>query len=353
MNLHVIQTFEEFIALETEWDMIVSEHYPDYFNYRHKWFRLYWKNFNENKKLSIIIFRDKEGKLVGIVPLCISKKKYKGIIPVKRAEFIADGKSDWNDFLYNPGVEPKDLIEKTFIYILQNQKCDELILHDLPEYSQTVEALKSKKFSYKSILKTQSICYFINTEGNYESYLTEETSKQHVRQDIRRLKRKLESQGIRAEIRMSQFNDPACDLETISSMHRKSQLRKGRISFFTDNRISGFYLDLMKEFREYCQLYYYYFNEIPVSYVFGFRFNHRFYYWNIGFNTDYQQYSPSKLLLNEIIHRSFTDDTAVFNFMKGDTDYKGKWSKQYKTNVQFKLYNNKGLQGLINRFRSL
>ena len=64
-----------------------------------------------------------------------------------------------------------------------------------------------------------------------------------------------------------------------------------------------------------------YLNEEVISIHYGFEHNNRYYYFGSAFNKNYNEYSPGKILLNEIISECF-ESSMLLDFQKTEDAYK-------------------------------
>ena len=85
-------------------------------------------------------------------------------------------------------------------------------------------------------------------------------------------------------------------------------------------------------------------------------------YWNGGLDTDYDVYSPSKLLFNELIKYSFENNYKYFDFMRGSDPFKLQWTNEINLNYILSKKNFRAelsymlkfglLSPLVDKFRS-
>lgn len=309
---------------------------------------MHWLNiFGKSTQLRIIQHQPTNT----FLPLVIKNKRYKKIFPVKVIQFLGSPEADWCDIV-STGFKANEHLATIWKQAL-NTHWHEMLLHNIPEQSTLIPFLSALvKKNNKTILKPHTKCYYINTTGKWETYLQNQTSKQFVQQDTRRLFRRLNEAGLEVSLEKSTLNNIASDIAEMDKMNGLSQARKGRKSVYASKQRKLFIENLLTHLgpKNHVKLFYLCFNKQKVAYVLAFYHNNIFYYYNIGFNTAYKKYSPSKLLLYQLIKQCFNDNTTEFNFMRGESEYKLKWTKQYRVNYQFKMLNPKKI---INLFRSV
>jgi CelD/BcsL family acetyltransferase involved in cellulose biosynthesis len=67
----------------------------------------------------------------------------------------------------------------------------------------------------------------------------------------------------------------------------------------------------------------------------------------MAFDPNYSNLYPSKLLLYELVKYCHANNLKEFHFMRGETDYKSKWTKTHRINYRFTFQNRKSLYGKI------
>ena len=301
----------------------------------------------ENKKL-ILEFRQ-QNKALAIVPLIITQRRFKNILPWKVLRFFGQPFSDWNDVLIS---KHSDKVFEGLLYELNQSRANEIVLQNLAETPPFLEFLK-KRHTKNLHIKKQTPCYYIETTGDFETYIKQSTSKQFVQQDIRRLFRKLDAENKTVTLCEIPANEIIKEYPTFSELHKSSQFLQQRKSYFFDPSTKKYFLDLIRQYspKGQLRLYYLKFSDIKVAFVLALYFQQTFYYWNIGYDPDYKAYSPSKLLLYKLVKQCFTDETKEINLMRGDSYYKTKWTKTFRINYQVRILPTKGLTGIINKIR--
>ncbi len=350
LSSKIISTIEDFLSLKRKWNILLGNSHSENIHLTFDWLFTWWKYFSGNKRSLFVILFFEETRIIGIAPLMKERTTFKKFVPWNRILFLGDPESDWHDFII---AEKRHLVIKLMFDILIKENVSEIILHNIPESSLNLPFLRAYDKGPYTVVKKQTRCYYVNTKKQWEYYYKNETSKKFVRQDIRRLHNRLSLD--QCYFKESNFENIRNDLNMITLMHQMSQRRKERTSFFSEKKYYAFFKDIIEIWAKNNQvrLFYLLINEIPVAYVLGFYYNKIFYYYNIGFNTDYKKYSPSKLLLYELIKILFHEECVELNFMRGDSDYKRRWTKDFRINYQIKWFNNNGFSGLINKYRSL
>lgn len=317
-------------------------------NMHFDWYKAWYASRQVKPKLMILIACN-GSKAVAIIPLVKQYTKFKGILPWSRISFLGEPEGDW----YEPYISEIALSENgSLVAEILKIKSSETILHNIPSESSFLSILKNS--SLARFIKPHGKCFYVDTTQAWDDYY-QTTSKQYIQQDLRRIKRRLDESKIQVDFIESRFEDITKDMEIMKALHTESQSAQGRTSMFETKEGMDFINSLIHYFApsNKIRLFFLLFNEQPVSFALNLYFKRKLYYWIIGFKQPFKKYSPSKLLLQAILKQCFKEDTQEFSFMRGDSEYKRKWSSEYRMNYQFKYLNQKGLAGIINRFRSV
>ena len=95
----IISDFGAFKKIKPEWDKLLETTYGHFPFLCHDWFHIWLKHFlNKNKLHIFLVF--KNDVLIGIAPFLIKSPKYKGVLKLKRVEFIGNIHSPIRDFIF-------------------------------------------------------------------------------------------------------------------------------------------------------------------------------------------------------------------------------------------------------------
>jgi len=149
------------------------------------------------------------------------------------------------------------------------------------------------------------------------------------------------------------ISNPRWDVETIiskaSRIHVKRQGELGRKSFYSEELSRKFIFSVLRanEANGYLRTYWLRFENNEIAYMIGFEIKGVFYAWNMAFDSKYANFFLSKLLLFEIIRDCHNRKLKEFNFMRGEGDYKAKWTKTFRKNYRFVIKNKSHIYGKL------
>jgi CelD/BcsL family acetyltransferase involved in cellulose biosynthesis len=108
MTIKVVTSLDELFALRPVWQTLFAsnENHTPFQSW--EWHYAWWKHFGRPGALRILI-AESRGKVLGIAPLCLSST-FRGW-PLKHLTFISRKRSDYLDFLVQPGAETEFFTE--------------------------------------------------------------------------------------------------------------------------------------------------------------------------------------------------------------------------------------------------
>ncbi len=341
MTIHKINTITEFESFKDKWDNLVKGINFTKINSYFIWNYLLYKNLYDHNELFILIAEDEKG-IAGIAPLIIQKRR-KIFLSYKTACFIGNEYSDWNDFII---VRDNVEVIREFIRYIFKNGIDEILLNNINDSSKNLNVLKDIRKNY-ILYKIKTKCYYIKSnKTTWEDYLKNFTSKKFIQKDLRKLKRKFDNN--RWEV-LEVYKDLKKYFDVIIRLHNESQIRKNRRSLYVDKQFINFILEIMDEWEKngMIRIFVLLLNNIQISYAIIFTDNNFYYGWQQGFDIDYSEFSPTKFLMSRIIMDAFEKKISEFHFMRGEDDYKSKWTKDYRENYQFRIYKKNLLNSLF------
>jgi CelD/BcsL family acetyltransferase involved in cellulose biosynthesis len=81
-------------------------------------------------------------------------------------------------------------------------------------------------------------------------------------------------------------------------------------------------------------------NNRVISIAFALKFAGVFYYWIPAFDTEFIKYSLSKVHIQNLLKSCFEQYYTEFDFMRGDEEYKFKWTNAIHKSYDMRIYRN-------------
>ena len=199
-RVQVIADYDEFTALEADWNDAVARAQVPHPFLRHEWVRTWWDSFGPstrfgrsgqaNRQLHIILVRD-EGRIVGIAPLMRESAVIYGL-PVRRIAMLANDHTPRTDFVVAGHAD--DVYRAIWNALVgELDHWDVLQLTQLPNTSPTISAMSRLAAAERLPIGTwkSSDSPYVELEGTWDSYWARLPSKfrSNLRNRLSRLTR--------------------------------------------------------------------------------------------------------------------------------------------------------------------
>jgi CelD/BcsL family acetyltransferase involved in cellulose biosynthesis len=347
-TVEIVTDDEKFDSLETEWNELVNQSNVRFYQL-FLWLRNWWKHFNKDADLHIILIRF-NGSLVGIAPLYIEKfsllriYKYKYLrllgstIPKKQVNmsFYKYGMSDYLDFIVHPDMEEQ--VVDIFIDYLKSSHCpfDIAIFHDTPDDSFIKNRLVPglKKRNYKVQLAISEKCPIIELTETIEDYLMSLDS--NTRHKLRYTDRAVNQKKVFLINSVSNVSRVPAALKNLKRLHQQRWHNQNEPGVFADTRYGSFLFDVCIEAAEDDLLWMYavYDDSQCIAVNCNFQFKNRIYDYVKAFDDQHPlaKYRPGYAIQLAIIKKAIKKNIPILDLMRGDEYYKMKLANNVNTN---------------------
>ncbi len=332
------------------WNSLLELSPSPKFQYDFQYMLAWSKYLREDWKPFLLLVKE-NNKVKGIFPLMYKDEKRRGIVPYRRIRFLGYTFTDFSVIL----ADEKDLAKVTIAALkwlfFGKLRWELLILDDLVEGNPVIKALQTWfNKNTKTYNEHKGKYYFINLEKPWEEIWLE-SSRKFVRRNINLAQNRLNKEGNSWEVTINPNFNTEKLIETASLIHIKRQNELKRPSFYSDPKTKEFIKTIINENRKIEKFHSYWlkFKENYIAYDFYFEQDNILYSWNGAFHPDYAKFYPSRLLLFKTLQDCYYNKKNIkeFNFMRGESDYKSKWTKDYRANYRFTIKNTDHLYGKI------
>ena len=337
MKISEIQIYNDFNngEISNHWNNLVSASKRPIIFQRIEWLKNWWINFSGNKRLLIFSIREHQ-EPIGIIPLMI-----KNSLGIENVSLIGDKLYDYFDFIVKKNRE-KDAIDN-FIEFLRKQKVTTLDLKSIPGYSEVYSILKKKieNGQLKGKIQRTDLVPFVRISGGFDDFW--KTLKKSLRDDLKRQKKRLETQAGNLEFGLCKSDKEILKmLNTLFRFHIKRWESYGGHSVFRFKPYRDFYISLVKDLFEkgMVNIFYLSCSERIVACCFCFIFNNSLIYYTPAYNPTFSDYSPGKLLIEELIKFCYQNKFEKFDFGIGQEEYKRWWATDALPTYNLNLYLN-------------
>lgn len=259
-----------------------------------------------------------DGELIGIAPLFSANHEGR-----KKILFLGSIEiSDYLDFIYDP-AHGADFIAQTLTFLDQKYPEDskELLLVNLPESSPTVGFLEEtcRKLGWKMDSEHAYHTPAIQLAEDWDTYLAGIDKKQ--RHEIRRkMRRAAESPQEVSWYSVSEQENLEAEIESffklmITDADKKNFLTGGMRVQMQDIITWAFEAGILQLSFLTVE------GQKAASYL-CFDYQDHIWVYNSGFDPTFREYSPGWVMLSYLIQNAIENGKKVFDFMRGDEDYK-------------------------------
>ncbi len=300
-----------------------------------EWLYTWWKHFGDERELSILLAKEGE-EVIGIAPLMIEKKRILRYVPIKVVLFIGTGISDYSDFII---VKEREKVLNLFFEYLQKRRnlWDRVDLREIREDSPNLAVIQDnlEKQGFIGNICEIGKCPYIGTKNEWSSYYS--SLSKNFRQDIRTQYNRIEKNGLAYRIFSKEKEINNEFLGILIDTHLEGIAGKNKNSFLETEKGTSFLKVIVREFEKqgWVTINIVYIDEKVAAYALGFQYGNRYYYWNIGKDNRYDDFSPGKLLLHHMLTECFSNNTIKeFDLLRGQEHYKYRWTKLERKNYR-------------------
>ncbi|TMQ61027.1 MAG: GNAT family N-acetyltransferase [Candidatus Eisenbacteria bacterium] len=319
-----IQTFQEFLALEDEWNDLLDGSLADLPFLRHEWFRIWWSQFGVQHRLAIILGR-RGRKVCFAAPLMERSRRMMGL-PLTCLQSLTNDHSCRFDLLVREGEE--SALERFCGYLARRPRpWDLLLLQDVAEDSPVLPGLirAARNAGYRAEADHAYTCPYLPLGGSWADYWS--GLKPKFRSNIRNRSTRV---VLRGPLDFRVASDPeqvAAALAVGIELEQRSWKGNAGSAIASDPSVAAFYTQWMQVAadRGWARLSLLTVGSEPAAFDCGLRYRDRFYSVKIGYDPEFAPYSVGQLLKRELLQRLFAEGVREYDFLGEINDSKRDW----------------------------
>jgi len=364
-EIEIISTKHTLDALSEEWNELIEE--ADVHIYQtFEWLRVWWKYFGSGKELHIIVFRA-DSRIIGIAPMFIDKFSVMGkniyrclrfigskVMQPKGGSFSAElAFSDYLSLIIRPGFETE--VNRMFQkYInMHNHLFDEVLFEEVPEESTLLTGISTgdNNSGWEVTVENASVCPLINLPESWDELLAGLSS--NARYQIRRFVKRITEKGI-FKIHTAETPEEVKEaFEKLVVFHQNRWHSLGQPGIFMDERVLGFFREVTLELhkRGWLLMKTITADEKCVAVDLLYDFKGTIYMVQRGFDdsSEYESDSPGSVLLYYVIKEAIEDGRKIYDFLRGEENYKKRTANHLAQNKNMLLQKSNGRQVVNHR----
>ncbi len=321
MNIRIIRKLEQLDELKNDWINLV-ENQASFSIFEHfDWIRGFYSRIEE-KDILLLLMHDADNKLVGIFPFAVSTLKIKGM-QFKALVHASGNSADFSSFVIskeiNRKVSTKRIVSK--LIEIQPGNWDFFMidrLNDADAVSNLFRSYLSESIHGTYYVSSITPCIRLNEVFGEAKKLSNVS---------RRFKKLLSSSSIDITIDIPAEKDTLRELRELHSIQFPG-------AGFSHSSTVAFVDDLISSdnFAKYISVSTIRCDGKIIAGHFGFKFAGKFYYYVPVYDRDYKSNGPGQYLLMHMINHFKEKDYLVFDFLRGDEDYKDNWANTLNHN---------------------
>jgi CelD/BcsL family acetyltransferase involved in cellulose biosynthesis len=341
MTVKIIQTDEEFAALEPVWDELfeANANHTPYQSWR--WTAAWWRHFGTPGDLRLLV-AEEDGRVIGIAPLRL-KRRLHGF-RFRHLEVISSKRADYLDFLVRPGHETA-FFRQVMDVLSSSADSRFFELRDVRESSSNVSALVPQALRASRILalKVSQTCVSVPLPQSWETFLG--TVSKRTRMDIG-YDRRLFKRSFATELKIfTTLPDVLTGLDDLIAVHRSRWTREQGASYFDDQKIVAFEREVCERFAAAggYRLYVLYADGKPAAALSGVERNGVYYAQVFTHSPEFHKYSVGNVLMGMAIEDCIERGCTALDLTRGDEPYKFRWNGQPTRNLQLRSFRNRSV----------
>ncbi len=337
MDIIIIQTFEEFLTLEDEWNELTDQLGNRTLPLTHKWLSVWWPIFSVDESLHIICIREQE-KLLAIAPLMITKRNCCGV-SFKTTCLIENGYAPFIDVLFIPELtenKRKDIYNLMMDSITTDLSCFSKIPNENHFYT-----IATQDSNHSFGMDENLITPVIPTTGEWDDYFKSRPKKyrKSINRKYNRFK-KSDEYSIEKHTLTSSNNNFMDEMCTVSS---NSWKRKNNtdLSSFPGGKDFIFRLTDVYGPEGQVVLWFMRYQGIPISFEFHLIEKGVVYPLRADYDDRYKEHNPGTVLLYKVLEDCFADDSISEYFTCADEyEYLKYWTDLRANHVDIEVFRN-------------
>jgi len=337
LNIIEVTNNKDFFNLRHEWNELVLKSESNNIFLTWEWLFNWWTSFNNEKKLKILLLRENE-ELIGIAPLFLYNSNRRDTYLI---QFLGstDVGSDYLDFISKKGSE-NEVINEIFKYLNLNQDNWQIInLTDIPCKSASIGLMKKHyNNNYYTLIQKYTTCPYLSLPESHEIFLGSLSS--NMRYNIKRKRRKFEQKFEGQFIVVSEKNEIDKLYEELIRLNLNRMKIKKIDSPFNNKTFYQFHKNIISCFmaNDWLRLCFLKIKDNYIASLYIFKYGGKYYYYQSGFDPDWEKLSPGFLLFSYCIENAISESIKEFDFLQGEEEYKYLWTDKIRTNVNVKVY---------------
>jgi CelD/BcsL family acetyltransferase involved in cellulose biosynthesis len=332
-TVEVVTVYDDFLALEPAWNMLVQRAGIDHPFLTHEWVRTWWDAFGAGKRLHIVLVKARE-ELVAIAPLMLTEGRQYGM-RLRQLEFIFNVHTPRMDLVVTRARS--DVYRALWRYLAERQGLwDVLVLHQLPKGSRTLEELPqaAEADGFPAGVWASDASPYLVLEGTTAPEYMKSLGAKH-RSNMRNRTKRLNALGaVRLETIDTTHGLPEA-LEDGYRIEAAAWKGEAQTAIQCDPALTRFYSQMahVAAQKGWLRLHFLSVNGRRIAFAYSVVYGRKFYLLKAGYDPEFSPYSPFNLLCERTIEAGFDEGLLEFDFLGSDAEWKLRWTTTTRRHV--------------------
>jgi CelD/BcsL family acetyltransferase involved in cellulose biosynthesis len=338
LNIQVIEDPATFASMRGEWTELLRSSSSDCIFLSWEWLHTWWKHFGKHRRLFLVTVRSGT-ELVAVAPLT-SRRTWVGPLVLPVLEFAGTGTigSDYLDVIVRRNRESEALNGlASFLASLSMSLRLPRINKESGLATYLGKAMKHR--GYDCVQVAAEVCPFIGLGGmSFEDFLGTigPSHRYNFKRRLRNLDRDyevcIEYPKTDAERREA--------LRTVITLHLRRWTPRGGSDAFEGAGLIAFHdeFSALANDRGWLRLMVVKLDGQPVAAFYGFRYGHKFCFYQSGFDPEYARSSIGLVMVGLTIRDAIAEGATEYDMLHGDESYKFLWTKDVRQLIRLDIY---------------
>jgi CelD/BcsL family acetyltransferase involved in cellulose biosynthesis len=340
MNVRVIESDQEFVALEATWERLQSGAVVTSVFASYDWQHLWWKTYGAGRPLRLLVATSGD-EVVGILPLYVATETVLGL-PVRLLRFVGTGGDTSPDDL-GPVLAPEregEVARALADAVMSLEGWDVLQLHDMQPSAFTPvmeEAARGRSLPCRTG-RSERIS-FLTLPATWDAWL----ASLHRDRRYRVKKMRKDLLAAHPDARFFAWSDAAtldAGIDRLIHLHHTRWNHVGQSHGFSSEQYVGFHRAVMQACfaRDRLQLCALELGGQIVAMFYLYRFRGVIYLMQAGFDPAFAKLKPGLVLLGWIVEDAIRQGCTALDFLKGEHRYKDELANGERSTVYLSAF---------------
>jgi len=324
-----------FARIGERWDDLCRGSASDNVFLTWDWVETWWQAFGATKEPAAVAAYDGD-ELVGIAPLyrwrpdCRARQR--GLLLLGSGDSVSP---DYLSFIMRRGYE-RVAAPALLEHALKHGPAPVLDLRDVPEDSPLVEWLAEDGGAGICCWTAAAWaeCPYVLLPARWEDY--EGNLSSNMRYNLRRRTRRMLDQFGARLVRWHVAGDTRRGMDELARLHRARWSGRAERYGFSDAGYVEFHHRVAERFaaRGWLRLFGLEVDGRVIAAWYGYRYGDKLYYYQSGFDPEWQRHSPGMVLKSLVIQDAIVEGTRELDLLKGGHSYKRAWADRSRRTLR-------------------